>query len=324
MKARTIVLLVMVYASSIFAVSKYGNEVLGVKFGANKDDVRKTFQNGLFANSKEYNVDAPDLLYTNAAIHFTDDGKAWLVVLKLSFDYLNQMGAGDENLGTKKVIQEYYDKYGEPTEAGTNKSDGTMELSWPEDDGVMFQMVVFSTKPHPIVMISYLSNKVMGETTSDFSRSKYGNGILGATLSQTIDEVTNVVKGGTLANDDDGGFSYVVKIPTEQIALNMFSFNKFGKLVLIQRELSPIYIKKHYGGNYKQAYSALVEQYDAKYGNHESQETTDNSKDEFALFVEQTIVTRWPTDEGVVMCLSVTLDSGPMYYFLGAANQSGP
>jgi hypothetical protein len=174
MKTNVTVLMALciMLASGIYAASKYGDEVLGIKFGADKKEIEKAFPRGAFDKDGDYQVNNPAPQYSLAWYIFTSAGKLYSVILVCDTDWLVKAGDGDLTKGFGSMVDKLVNKYGKANVVNTEGSGSVdnpkvITSSWDENGGVVLLTELTIKGSIFVYRIQYTSIKVKADAAKD-------------------------------------------------------------------------------------------------------------------------------------------------------------
>lgn len=160
--------------------SKYGDGLLGVKFGMTKQEVQRLYPSGEWDDDGDYKVYSPAKQFVFSFFKFTSGGQCHSILAVYDKEFLRQAGAGDYGQGVLNWKETLVQKYGEAytvDDSGTSGNDMSprnLTLKWLEDAGVELIAQVTIADDFTIVKLQLSDVSLMAEAarkaleTTDF------------------------------------------------------------------------------------------------------------------------------------------------------------
>lgn len=255
----------------VHGASKIGDAVLGVRFGATLQEVKREHPGGAVVDDF-YTVRNFSSTFETVSFGFTRTGKLCRVNRWYADAYVKHLAGGDLVQGFKELTSALLEEYGpsqpmHKTGRGTSRDPLVISVVWNhEPDYLLAFKIVGCEEDIKAGLVLVATKMVEGDSARpgvnvDFAFPDWGDAVLGVRFGATFEEVKRRHPSGVLREN-----CWVVQNPTAQHALVSFWFTPARKMYLVSLMYAEDFLKAAGKGSVEKGMQALVAQLAVKFG----------------------------------------------------------
>jgi hypothetical protein len=253
------------------AATKVGDEVLGVRFGATLEDVKRAHPGGAVVDDF-YTVRNFSPTFATVAFGFTRTGRLCRVNRWYADAYVKQLARGDLVQGLKELTSLLLEEYG-PSQpmhksgGGTSRDPLVISVVWNHEPDYLLALKIVGCEERVQAGLVLVATKIAEEdaqrpgATVDFGFPDWRKDVLGIPFGAAFEEVKRRHPRGVVREN-----CWIVRNPTAQHSLVCFWFTPARKVYLVSFEYAEEFLKAAGKGSLEDGVQALVAQLAVKFG----------------------------------------------------------